>query len=573
MTRKRVRRARKTEAEKTRASKTKDVVSLVSSLLIGLTLLASGTGKILGMEEVPAQVVDFISNIIPDIFITPAAISFLYNIFIPYVLPWAEFVLAICLLTGFLPRLIAILTIPLLLAFLGTNLWAISRGGYATCASCFGIWERYLGSLTPAQSLIYDLVLLALAIVIIIVHPEGFLSSRRWLKNLVKEKGGFDATSVKLKMRLFAERSRSLVLKSAGLFRLAGKFTAEHTGIALLVGICLLCLIAYGITAAFMSTTMGKPIVSGVSVSDLSETSAVISWKTDKPTTSSIEIYTADHSFTVTDEDRGTSHRLLVTGLTPNTTYQFSILDHKKVLSKGYSFKTLAPTPLSISNVTVTFITDSSATITWGTTRPATSEVQYWVSGFKERYAVSSSELTINHSINVTSLEADAIYHFVVKSTDASGNQAISPELAMSSRIGKEASDFTLSSLDGKPVKLSDYRGKVVMLDFWLWTCSACRKKLSIVQETIARMPSEKVVVLAIHFEGKESVIQSYALSEGLTIPILLDLDGAVSDVYKVYAFPTTFFIDRDGIIRLIDPEFSNAEELENILSTLLKSK
>jgi peroxiredoxin/uncharacterized membrane protein YphA (DoxX/SURF4 family) len=559
--------------------KTRNIISLVASVLIGLTLLVSGTGKILGVEETPAQVVDFISNFLPGIFITPATLYFLFYIFVPLVIPWTELILGACLLIGFLPRLMAVLCLPLLSAFMGTNLWSIVQGGYATCASCFGIWEKYFGSLTPAQSLVYDLVLFAFAIVIIIFQPSGFLSSRKWLAKGKK----FDAATLKSNTRVFGRHLRNLATKAMAYLNLTVKKAKEHPRIALSTGICFLILIACGITAVSISpatpkndVTVEVPVVSDISVPELSETSAVISWLTDKPTISSVEVYTEGRTFiiTVTDKKPVTAHQLLVAGLTPGTKYYFKILsEDKQALSQEHSFSTLATviSPLMISDVKVSYITDTDATITWVTNRPATSEVQYWDPLYTDRYTVSSDELTANHTINLTSLEAGAIYHYQIKSKDAEGNQAISPYLGMSPLIGKHAPDFTLNSLDGRTITLSDYRGKWVMLDFWIWTCSACRKKLPMVQEVCTRIPKEELEILAIHYKGRESIIRRYVESEKLTIPVLLDLEAVACDLYNVHAFPTFLFIDGDGTIRLIDPEFNNAEELEGIIATLFE--
>lgn len=559
--------------------KTRNTISLVASALIGITFLVSGTGKIIGVEETPAQVVDFISNFLPAIFITPATIYFLFYIFVPHIMPWAEVILGACLLIGFLPRLMAVLCLPLLLAFMGTNMWSIIQGGYATCASCFGIWEKYFGSLTPAQSLIYDLVLLAFAMVIIIFQPGGFLSSRKWLAKGKK----LDAATLKSKIRAFGRQLRNLRLKAMAYFTLTLKKAREHPRIAISTGICFLILIA-GVVALVSirpttpknDVTAGVVVVSDMSVSELSETSVVISWVTDKPTASSVEVYSEDSTFiiTVIDKKPVTEHSLLVAGLTSGTNYYFGILsEDKQAISGEHSFSTLAEviSPLMISDIKVSYITDTDATITWVTNRPATSEVQFWNPLRVDRDTVSSDELTTNHSFNLVSLEANAIYHYQVKSKDAEGEQAISSRLAMSPLIGKSAPDFTLNSLDGDTITLSDYRGKWVMLDFWIWTCSACRTKLPIIQEVYTRIPEDKLAILAIHNKGRESIIRTYVKGENLTIPVLLDLEAIACDLYNVHAFPTFFFIDDDGIICLIDPEFNNAEELEGIITTLFE--
>jgi peroxiredoxin len=480
----------------------------------------------------------------------------------------------------------AVLCLPLLLAFMGTNMWSIIQGGYATCASCFGIWEKYFGSLTPAQSLIYDLVLFAFAIVIIIFQPTGFLSSRKWLAKGKK----LDAATLKPKISAFGDQLRKLGTKTMAYLNLNVKKAKEHPRIALSTGICLLILIAAGITATFISSAIPKNsattevsleevvVVSDISVSELSETSAAISWMTAKPTISSFEVYTEGSTFiiTVTAKKPVTTHRLLVAGLTSGTNYYFRILsEDKQAISGEHSFSTLAEviSPLTISDVKVSYTTDTDATIIWVTSRAATSEVQYWDPSSVERLTVSSDEFTTNHTINLTSLKAGAIYHYQVKSKDAAGDEAISSYLAMSPLIGKQAPDFTLNSLDGGAITLSDYRGKWVMLDFWIWTCSACRAKLPIIQEVYTRIPKEELAIFAIHNRGRESIIRTYVKGENLTIPVLLDPEAIVGDLYNVYALPTFFFIDNDGVIRLIDPEFSSAEELEGIITTPVEGK
>jgi hypothetical protein len=72
---------------------------------------------------------------------------------------------------------------------MGNNIWSISQGldKFPECV-CFGVWEKIFGGLTPVQALCYDIVLFALAIVIILLHQGGFLSSREWLTRLFQKK-------------------------------------------------------------------------------------------------------------------------------------------------------------------------------------------------------------------------------------------------------------------------------------------------------------------------------------------------------------------------------------------------
>jgi uncharacterized membrane protein YphA (DoxX/SURF4 family) len=167
--------------------KAKATISLVASILIGLTLLIAGTGK-LSFGEVPGQTIEFIGHVLPDALISPGLVFFIYDIFIPYILPCAEMAVGLALLVGLWPRIMAILSILLSLAFTGNNIYAIFLGmrEYTSC-ECFGIWEKILGGLTPVQALIVDIIMIILAIVIIVFHPGSIGSSREWITKLSKK--------------------------------------------------------------------------------------------------------------------------------------------------------------------------------------------------------------------------------------------------------------------------------------------------------------------------------------------------------------------------------------------------
>jgi len=151
-------------------------VVLGSSLFLGLTLLVSGSGKLPGQAE-------FIDALLQS-FWTPQVAYF-----IGYCLPWVEVVLGALLLFGVLPRIAAGLSLPLTAGFMANNSWALSQGigQFPQCAQCFGIWEEWLGSISPLQALGLDVVLFCLALIILLFHPGGFLTYRPWF---IKRKGG-----------------------------------------------------------------------------------------------------------------------------------------------------------------------------------------------------------------------------------------------------------------------------------------------------------------------------------------------------------------------------------------------
>ncbi len=163
----------------------RSVISIVACLLVGLTLLLAGGGKLADLGQVPGQT-EFLDRFIPDFLMTPEFAQFIGMVFIPWILPAAEILIGLALIIGIWPRLIAILFLPLVLGFMANNSYMIATGvdKYPTC-ECFGIWERWLGGLTPWQSMYYDIILLILAIIIIIVHPGLFFSHQFWIHKIL----------------------------------------------------------------------------------------------------------------------------------------------------------------------------------------------------------------------------------------------------------------------------------------------------------------------------------------------------------------------------------------------------
>lgn len=165
----------------------KNTVGLVASVLVGLTLLLAGSGKLFGFGEMPGQTMKFIGAILPDAFLTPGVAYFIGDVFLPYIVPLSELALGLLLILRVWPRLMATLCLPLIAAFMANNSWLISQGKtkFSAC-ECFGIWEKLFGTLTPVQALSLDIGLFVLCLIIIFIQPGGFLSSPPWLERLGK---------------------------------------------------------------------------------------------------------------------------------------------------------------------------------------------------------------------------------------------------------------------------------------------------------------------------------------------------------------------------------------------------
>jgi len=135
--------------------------------------------------------------------------------------------------------------------------------------------------------------------------------------------------------------------------------------------------------------------------------------------------------------------------------------------------------------------------------------------------------------------------------------------------IGNLAPDFTLQTIDGQSVTLSDFRGKMVMLIFWVMECKECISELPYIQAIFDEEMSDSLVVLTVNVANSMTDVEEFVDTNKYTFPVLLDLDAEVCIKYR-HGAPTTFFIDASGIIQEIrDGTFESRDEIEGILQSL----
>lgn len=123
---------------------------------------------------------------------------------------------------------------------------------------------------------------------------------------------------------------------------------------------------------------------------------------------------------------------------------------------------------------------------------------------------------------------------------------------SVGSEKGKEAPDFSLPTLDGGADNLRNYRGRTVILNFWATWCGPCRAEMPDIQAVFAQMRDRGVVVLAVNQGESREKVAEFAREFGLTFPILLDENRSVGNQYGVRAYPTTLFIDKNGVVRQV---------------------
>lgn len=137
--------------------------------------------------------------------------------------------------------------------------------------------------------------------------------------------------------------------------------------------------------------------------------------------------------------------------------------------------------------------------------------------------------------------------------------------------VGNLAPDFQLDSLDGQTVSLSDLRDKPVLINFWTTWCSPCRMEMPYLQQVYEEWSGKELVLLAINIGESSSQIGEFMRSQGLSLPVLLDIEGDIAQRYNIQYIPSTFFIDKNGIIQAVKVgQFSSVAEIESHLSKIM---
>jgi peroxiredoxin len=114
------------------------------------------------------------------------------------------------------------------------------------------------------------------------------------------------------------------------------------------------------------------------------------------------------------------------------------------------------------------------------------------------------------------------------------------------------APDFTLDRLDGGSIALNNLKGQVVLVHIWATWCPPCRAEMPLIQSTYEQYDDQGFTVLAVNLREEAEQAAAFMQERDFTFPVLLDRDGAVSTTYRANALPSSFFVDRQGVIRAV---------------------
>jgi peroxiredoxin len=130
------------------------------------------------------------------------------------------------------------------------------------------------------------------------------------------------------------------------------------------------------------------------------------------------------------------------------------------------------------------------------------------------------------------------------------GDSAENRELQMA-REGELAPDFTLTTPTGEVVKLSDLRGKPVLLNFWATWCGPCKVEMPLFNHVYEKNSERGLVVLGVNVQESATLVAPFQQEFGLKFPVVLDEKGQVATLYRVRALPTSMFIGPDGMLEV----------------------
>jgi len=142
------------------------------------------------------------------------------------------------------------------------------------------------------------------------------------------------------------------------------------------------------------------------------------------------------------------------------------------------------------------------------------------------------------------------------------------------SEIGMQAPDFTLRYLNGNSERLSSFKDKVIILNFWATWCAPCLEEMPAFEKIYRRYRSQGLTVIAVSLDkGHISNVENFVDEHSLTFPVLLDLDGIAEKIYPSFTIPFTYVIDKKGIIvaRVDGAKNWSSDETFDALDILIK--
>ena len=154
------------------------------------------------------------------------------------------------------------------------------------------------------------------------------------------------------------------------------------------------------------------------------------------------------------------------------------------------------------------------------------------------------------------------------------------PSLPPVGEVTKPAPEFALPGLDGSNVRLSDYRGKIVLVNFWGTWCEPCKDETPALQAAYTKLRDQGLVIIGVDLRNQERAgangdtdVRNFTERYGLTYPIALDVAGETARAFQIYPIPTSYFIDQNGTIRYVRISTLTTDEVEALFERLQQNR
>jgi cytochrome c biogenesis protein CcmG, thiol:disulfide interchange protein DsbE len=150
------------------------------------------------------------------------------------------------------------------------------------------------------------------------------------------------------------------------------------------------------------------------------------------------------------------------------------------------------------------------------------------------------------------------------------------PGLPPIAETRKPAPAFALPGLHGETVRLSDYRGKVVLVNFWGTWCEPCKEETPALAAVYRKLQDQGLIIIGVDLRNQErpgpdgdADVRAFTERYGVTYPIALDVAGETARAFQIYPLPTSFFVDQSGTIRYVRAGAITQPEVEAIFTRL----
>ncbi len=147
-------------------------------------------------------------------------------------------------------------------------------------------------------------------------------------------------------------------------------------------------------------------------------------------------------------------------------------------------------------------------------------------------------------------------------------------DLPVGTKVGELAPNFTGTTLDGETIRLSDLRGKTVLINVFASWCGPCRLEMPHLVEAADQFGDQEVVFIGINLQENPEAVEAFRDEFNVQFPLVLNEDGSLTNnLYTPIGLPTSWFIDQDGVVRYVFAGAMTREVLQNVLDDVIAGR